>query len=70
MRFTSADHRGVAGKDIGHVVVIQTFAGLADDGAINQSIVEGDAMTALRTQERGPLPAYLFPHDFYEVFEV
>lgn len=60
---------GVAGKDMGHVMVIQTFKGLGDNGAINESIGESEAMKAYRAEDRGMFPAKLISHDLYEVLD-
>lgn len=60
---------GVAGKDVNNVVVIQTFKGLADNGAINESISESEALKALRAQEFRSFPANIVSHDLYEVID-
>lgn len=39
---------GVAGKDMFRVVVIQHFKGLADNGAVNESIGDSPAMKVYR----------------------
>lgn len=57
---------GVAGKDVGHVVVIQHFKGLADNGAVNESIGQSDAMKAYREEHPGAFPANLISHDLYQ----
>ena len=35
---------GAAGKDVGKVVVVQTFKGLADNGALNEAIGKSHSM--------------------------
>jgi hypothetical protein len=57
---------GVAGKDMFRVVVIQQFKGLADNGAINESIGDSAAMKAFRESYPGPFPAKLISHDLYQ----
>src|SRR6204780_5780858 len=54
---------GVAGKDVFRVVVIQTFKGLADNGAVNESIGDHPAMKAWREAHPGNFPAKLISHD-------
>jgi len=57
---------GAAGKDVGKVVVIQTFKGLADNGALNEVIGKSDTMVKWREAHPGELPATLVSHDLYE----
>lgn len=57
---------GAAGKDVGKVVVIQTFKGLADNGALNETIGKSDTMAKWREAHPGPFPATLISHDLYE----
>jgi hypothetical protein len=57
---------GVAGKDIGRVVVIQHFKGLADNGALNESIGDSAVMKTWREAHLGEFPANLILHDLYE----
>ncbi len=56
---------GVAGKDVGRVVVIQHFKGLADNGALNEGIMEAAPMKAWREAHPGDFPAKLISHDLY-----
>ncbi|HEY5010207.1 MAG TPA: hypothetical protein VIH73_03565, partial [Acidimicrobiales bacterium] len=56
---------GVAGKDMFRVVVIQQFKGLADNGAVNESIGEHPAMKAWREAHAGDIPGKLISHDLY-----
>jgi hypothetical protein len=60
---------GAAGKDVGKVVVIQTFKGLADNGALNESIGKSDSMVKWREAHPGDFPATLISHDLYEGFD-
>jgi hypothetical protein len=57
---------GVAGKDMFRVVVIQQFKGLADNGALNESIGEHPAMKAWRDAHPDPIPGTLISHDLYQ----
>jgi hypothetical protein len=57
---------GVAGKDVFRVVVIQHFKGLADNGAVNESIGGSAAMKAWREAHPGNFPATLISHDLYQ----
>jgi hypothetical protein len=60
---------GVAGKDIFRVVVIQHFKGLADNGAINESIGDSAPMKAWREAHPGDFPANLISHDLYQAID-
>jgi hypothetical protein len=57
---------GVAGKDMFRVVVIQHFKGLADNGAVNESIGDSAAMKSWREAHPGNFPANLISHDLYQ----
>jgi hypothetical protein len=57
---------GVAGKDMFRVVVIQHFKGLADNGAVNESIGDSPAMKAWREAHPGNFPGDLISHDLYQ----
>ena len=57
---------GVAGKDMFRVVVIQHFKGLADNGALNESIGSSPAMVAWRDAHPGDFGAKLISHDLYQ----
>ncbi|MGD0853033.1 MAG: hypothetical protein ABSA07_06720 [Acidimicrobiales bacterium] len=57
---------GVAGKDMFRVVVIQHFKGLADNGALNESIGDSEVMKAWREAHPGNFPAKLISHDLYQ----
>jgi hypothetical protein len=60
---------GVAGKDMFRIVVIQQFKGLADNGAINESIGDSAPMKAWREAHPGDFPAKLISHDLYSEIE-
>jgi hypothetical protein len=57
---------GAAGKDMFRVVVIQQFKGLADNGAVNESIGDHPAMKAWREAHPGDIPGKLISHDLYQ----
>jgi len=46
--------------------VIQHFKGLADNGALNESIGESEPMKAWREAHPGDFPAKLISHDLYQ----
>ena len=60
---------GVAGKDVGHVVVIQHFKGLADNGALNETIMDSVPIKTWREEHAGDFPAKLISHDLYSEIE-
>jgi hypothetical protein len=60
---------GVVGKDVGRVVVIQQFKGLADNGALNENIMNSEAMKAWREAHSRDFPAKLISHDLYSEIE-
>ena len=60
---------GVTGKDVFRIVVIQHFKGLADNGAVNESIGESEPMKAWREAHPGEFPAKLISHDLYQEIE-
>lgn len=60
---------GVAGKDVTHVLVIQTFKSLADAGAINDSLVSGRALGDWMDSNSYTDLADVVSHDLYEVLE-
>jgi len=60
---------GVAGKDVGRVVVIQHFKGLADNGALNETIMDSVPVKAWREAHSGDFPAKLISHDLYSEIE-
>jgi len=58
---------GAAGKDVGNIVIIQTFKGLADNGAINESLGSNPDMQAFNKKYASDVIAELVSHDLYEV---
>lgn len=60
---------GVAGKDVGHIVVLQTFQSLTDNGAVNDAIGESEAMKAWMEANKDNYIADLVSHDLYQATE-
>jgi len=60
---------GVAGKDVGNVVVIQTFKSLTDNGAVNDAIGESAAMKEWMERNKDNHIADLVSHDLYQAIE-
>ncbi len=60
---------GVAGKDVGHIVVIQTFKNLSDNGAVNDAIGESAAMKDLMERNKDVNIVDLVSHDLYQALE-
>lgn len=56
---------GAAGKDVGHLVVIQTFKGLADNGAINEKLGDFAPMKEWMKAHGKDDFATLVSHDLY-----
>jgi len=56
---------GVAGKDVGNIVIIQTFKSLTDNGAVNDAVGESKAMADWMTKNSGNDSAELVSHDLY-----
>ena len=56
---------GHAGKDVGNVVVIQTFKGLADNGAINEKLTDFAPMNEWMKAHGKDDFATLVSHDLY-----
>jgi len=56
---------GHAGKDVGNVVVIQTFKGLADNGAINEKLTDFAPMNEWMKAHGKDDFAILVSHDLY-----
>jgi hypothetical protein len=56
---------GVAGKDVGHIVFIQTFKSLTDNGKINDAIGENAKMKAWMKKHAKDDIATLISHDLY-----
>src|ERR1039457_5974854 len=60
---------GVAGTYFFAVVVIQHFKGLADNGAVNESIGDSSAMKAWREAHPDDFPGKIISHDLYQEIE-
>lgn len=60
---------GAAGKDVGNVVVIQHWKGLAENGALNEAANNHPAMAKFREENPGNFPADLISHDLYQEIE-
>ena len=56
---------GVAGKDVGNVVVIQTFKNLTDNGKVNDAIGDNAKMKAWMKKHGKDDVATLVSHDLY-----
>jgi hypothetical protein len=56
---------GVAGKDVGHIVVIQTFKSLTDNGKVNDAIGDNAKMKAWNKKHAKDDIATLISHDLY-----
>ena len=56
---------GVAGKDVGNIVIIQTFKSLTDNGAVNDAIGNNAAMKAWMKKHAKDDVATLVSHDLY-----
>ena len=56
---------GHAGKDVGNIVMIQTYKGLADNGIVNEAINESPTMASWMEQNKNNDTAALVSHDLY-----
>lgn len=56
---------GHAGKDVGNVVTIQTFKGLADNGILNEAIVNSQEMKDWLKEHNFEDYAEIISHDLY-----
>ena len=56
---------GVAGKDVGNFVIIQTFKNLADNGKINDALGENPKMKAWMKKHAKDDFATVISHDLY-----
>ena len=56
---------GHAGKDVGNIVIIQTFKSLTDNGAVNDAIGESAAMKAWMEKNKDMDSAAMISHDLY-----
>ena len=54
---------GHAGKDVGNIVIIQTFKSLTDNGAVNDAIGESAAMKAWMEKNKDMDSATMISHD-------
>jgi hypothetical protein len=57
---------GTAGKDVNHIVIIQGFKGLADNGAVNETFFGNAEVAELWKKWQHDLIADLVSHDLYE----
>ncbi len=57
---------GTAGKDVGNIVVIQGFKGLADNGAVNESFFSKPGVAELWKKWEHDVIADLVSHDLYD----
>ena len=56
---------GVAGKDVGNIVIIQTFKNLADNGKINDAIGDNAKMKAWMKKHAKDDTGVIVSHDLY-----
>ena len=56
---------GAAGKDVGHIVVLQTFKGLADNGAVNEKLTDFAPMNEWMKVHKDDNLVELISHDLY-----
>ena len=56
---------GHAGKDVGNILIIQTFKSLTDNGIVNDAIGASSAMAAWREKHKDMDSAALVSHDLY-----
>ena len=56
---------GHAGKDVGNIVIIQTFKSLTDNGAVNDAIGASPAMKAWAEKNKNLDGATMVSHDLY-----
>jgi hypothetical protein len=57
---------GTAGKDVNHIVIIQGFKGLADNGAVNETFFGNAEVAELWKKWQYDVIADLVSHDLYE----
>jgi hypothetical protein len=57
---------GAAGKDVGNIVIIQGFKGLADNGAVNETFFSNPGVIELWKKWENDVIADLVSHDLYE----
>lgn len=56
---------GHAGKDVGNIVIIQTFKSLTDNGIVNDAIDASPAMKAWMEKNKDLNSANMVSHDLY-----
>jgi len=56
---------GHAGKDVGNVLIIQTFKSLTDNGIVNDALGESAAMKAWMEKNKDIDTAVMVSHDLY-----
>jgi hypothetical protein len=56
---------GHAGKDVGNVLIVQTFKSLTDNGIVNDAIGESSAMKAWSEKNKDVDLATMVSHDLY-----
>ncbi|CAN2227699.1 hypothetical protein MCEJIRE27_01376 [Candidatus Nanopelagicaceae bacterium] len=56
---------GHAGKDVGNIVIIQTFKSLTDNGIVNDAIGNSSAMKEWHEKNSGNDSAEIVSHDLY-----
>jgi creatinine amidohydrolase/Fe(II)-dependent formamide hydrolase-like protein len=56
---------GHAGKDVGNIVIVQTFKSLTDNGVVNDAIGESAAMKAWIEKNKDMDSAAMVSHDLY-----
>jgi hypothetical protein len=56
---------GHAGKDVGNIVIIQTFKSLTDNGMVNDAIGASPAMQAWMEKNKDIDSATMITHDLY-----
>lgn len=58
---------GAAGKDVGNIVVVQEFKGLADNGSINEAFGSNPEVLAMMKKYSTDIISDLVSHDLYEM---
>ena len=56
---------GHAGKDVGNILIIQTFKSLTDNGIVNDALGESAAMKAWMEKNKDINSADMVSHDLY-----
>ena len=60
---------GSSGKDVGNIIVIQTFKSLADAGSVNDALGDNSSLEEWMDSHAHVGVADLVSHDVYEVLE-